>query len=391
MTDLAARRRALQVLFFLLGLALASWVTRTPAIRDALTATTGEMGMVLFGLSAGSMTGILAAGPLVRRFGTRAVIALSLALVVTGLAALGIATAFSLAPGAFLGLVLFGLGTGCSEIAVNVEGAEVERLEQRPLMPLLHGMYSAGTVTGSVLGLLAAQQDFDVVGHLVAIAVAGLVIAVVTVPALPGRFGREPAAQRGLGEALRSQRAMWADSRIALIGCVVLGMALAEGSANDWLALLVSDTHSAPTAGPLAYSGFTVAMTCGRFAGTGLVRRFGRAPLVRTSALSAALGVLLVISAGTTVVTTAGVIMWGLGVALGFPLTISAAGDGGGDTTGRVSTVATAGYIAFLVGPPLLGSLGDHFGLRAAMVVVLVLAACAAATASAVRPATESG
>lgn len=381
----APRRRALQVLFFLLGLALASWVTRTPAVRDALAASTGEMGAVLFGLSAGSMAGILSSGPLVRRWGTRVVIALGLALVTGGLAVLGAATALGLAAGAFLGLLLFGLGAGCSDVAVNIEGAEVERLAQRPLMPLLHGMYSAGSVVGSVLGLLATQVGLDVVWHLVIVA-AGCALAIPTVRALPSRFGREPASGRGAGEALRAQLALWSDSRIALIGCVMLGTALAEGSANDWLALLVADVHGSATAGPLAYFGFTVAQTAGRFAGTGLVPRFGRAGLVRASALSAMLGVVLVISTANPAATTAGVLLWGSGAALSFPLTISAAGDGGGDTTSRVSAVATAGYTAFLVGPPLLGSLGDHFGLRSAMVVVLALTACAAATASAVRP-----
>ncbi|MFD0919428.1 hypothetical protein [Saccharopolyspora rosea] len=70
-----ARRRALQVVFFLPGISLASWVTRTPAVRDALAASTGQLGMVLFGLSIGSMTGLLDTGPLVRRLGTKTVIA----------------------------------------------------------------------------------------------------------------------------------------------------------------------------------------------------------------------------------------------------------------------------------------------------------------------------
>jgi MFS family permease len=38
-----------------------------------------------------------------------------------------------------------------------------------------------------------------------------------------------------------------------------------------------------------------------------------------------------------------------------------------------VSAVATIGYLAFLVGPPLLGFLGDHFGLLHALLVVVGL------------------
>jgi hypothetical protein len=40
-----------------------------PAIRDILSVSTAEMGIVLFGLSIGSMSGILCSAWLVKRFG----------------------------------------------------------------------------------------------------------------------------------------------------------------------------------------------------------------------------------------------------------------------------------------------------------------------------------
>ncbi|HDR7024148.1 TPA: MFS transporter, partial [Escherichia coli] len=85
------------------------------------------------------------------------------------------------------------------------------------------------------------------------------------------------------------------------------------------------------------------------------------------------------------------VVLWGLGASLGFPLTISAASDTGPDAPTRVSVVATTGYLAFLVGPPLLGYLGEHYGLRSAMLVVLALVILAAIVAKAVaKPDTKT-
>ncbi|GHL13769.1 hypothetical protein ECZU23_22120 [Escherichia coli] len=53
--------------------------------------------------------------------------------------------------------------------------------------------------------------------------------------------------------------------------------------------------------------------------------------------------------------------------------------------------VATTGYLAFLVGPPLLGYLGEHYGLRSAMLVVLALVILAAIVAKAVaKPDTKT-
>lgn len=53
---------------------MSSWVTRTPAIRDRLDLSTAHLGLVLFGLSPGSMAGISCSGRLVSKSGTRPVI-----------------------------------------------------------------------------------------------------------------------------------------------------------------------------------------------------------------------------------------------------------------------------------------------------------------------------
>jgi predicted MFS family arabinose efflux permease len=70
---------------------MASWATRTPAIRDILSVSTAEMGAVLFGLSVGSMSGILSSGWLVKRFGTRKVIRASMAAAIAGMLVLSLA------------------------------------------------------------------------------------------------------------------------------------------------------------------------------------------------------------------------------------------------------------------------------------------------------------
>lgn len=70
---LKRRTRAL-FMFFFCGPVNGVWATRTPAIRDILSVSIAEMGGVLFGLSIGSMSGILCSAWLVKRFGTRNVI-----------------------------------------------------------------------------------------------------------------------------------------------------------------------------------------------------------------------------------------------------------------------------------------------------------------------------
>ena len=342
---LQLRLWALFMFFFIPGLLMASWATRTPAIRDLLTLSTAEMGIVLFGLSIGSMSGILCSAWLVKRFGTRKVIRTTMS-------------------------------------AINVEGAAVEREMNKTVLPMMHGFYSFGTLFGAGVGMAVTGFGLPAAPHILLaalVAIAPIAIAIRAIPDGTGKNAAESAHHEEKGLPV------WRDVQLLLIGVVVLAMAFAEGSANDWLPLLMVDGHGfSPTSGSLIYAGFTLGMTIGRFTGGWFIDRYSRVTVVRASALMGALGIGLIIFVDNPWVAGVSVLLWGLGASLGFPLTISAASDTGPDAPKRVSVVAITGYLAFLVGPPLLGFLGEHFGLRSAMMVVLGLVMVAALVARAV-------
>ncbi|EBI4232061.1 MFS transporter [Salmonella enterica] len=359
-----------------------TWATRTPAIRDILSVSTAEMGAVLFGLSIGSMSGILCSAWLVKRFGTRKVIRTTMTCAVTGMVILSVAL-WCASPLIFaLGLAVFGASFGAAEVAINVEGAAVERELNKTVLPMMHGFYSFGTLAGAGVGMALTALSVPANIHIIlaaAVAIAPIFIAIRAIPDGTGKNASEDAhlQEKGLP--------FYRDIQLLLIGVVVLAMAFAEGSANDWLPLLMVDGHGfSPTSGSLIYAGFTLGMTVGRFTGGWFIDRYSRVTVVRASALMGALGIGLIIFVDSDWVAGVSVILWGLGASLGFPLTISAASDTGPDAPTRVSVVATTGYLAFLVGPPLLGYLGEHYGLRSAMMVVLALVILAALVAKAV-------
>ena len=380
-------RLSLFALTLLVGLGMSSWVTRTPAVRDAVDASTAGMGMVLFGLSVGSMAGVMSAGPLVRRHGARPVVVVGTLLIVAGVVVVGLSAGAGLAAGVFAGLLLFGVGGGLGEIGLNIEGAALESRTGRPVLPALHGSFSLGTVIGALVGIALTAADFPVVWHLLAMAVVMAALAAWALPGLPAGTGRQARVAPAAAGAVGHRPSVWRDPRLLLIGVVVLAMAFAEGAANDWLPLLMVDGHGmSATHGSLVYAGFAAAMTVGRFSGGPVVARFGRAAVLSVSAVCAIVGVLAVVFASGPVVAGAAVVLWGLGASLGFPVAISAAGDDPERGDERVSAVATSGYLAFLVGPPLLGFLGEHLGLRPAMLVVVALLVVAAFAARAASP-----
>lgn len=381
---LKLRTWALFTFFFLPGLVIASWVTRTPAIRDTLSVSTSGMGIVLFGLSIGSMGGILCSGWLVKRFGTRTIIRSGMIMMVIGMLVMSLAL-YAASPLLFaFGLMILGSGLGSAEVAMNVEGAIIESLMKKTVLPMMHGFFSLGTLVGAAIGLSLTAWNVISWAHLLLIGLLVIVPIAIALTAVPHGTGKNDPTENITKDGV-PHRPFYKDSQLLLIGFIVLAMAFAEGSANDWLPLLMVDGHGfSPTSGSLIYLGFTLGMTIGRFTGGWFIDRYSRVAVVRACAIMGILGIGMIVFVDNDLLAGVSVLLWGLGTSLGFPLTISAAGDTGPDAASRVSVVATSGYIAFLVGPPLLGFLGEHYGLRYAMLVVLGLMIIASLVAKAV-------
>jgi fucose permease len=389
-----AWRNAVFVIFFISGLTLASWMSRIPAVRDGLRLSTAEVGILIFGLSAGSVLGLVAAVWLLARFGARRSMLLSATFSVVGLVLVGAGSSLlGSAPFVFSGLALVGFGIGSLDVVMNVEGAAAEREIGKTLMPLMHACFSLGTVVGALIGAGASLVGLAVHWHLAGIAILVLATAVIAVRFIPlvDPPAESAVESPGTGRKSRRQRlreslTVWADLKILLIGAIVLGMTLAEGSANDWLALASVDGHGlSNTEGAIVFGVFVAAMTVGRVLGGPVIDRFGRVPVLRSCAVLGVLGLLLFILASSHTLIYIGTVLWGLGASLGFPVGMSAAADDTKNAAARVSAVAMIGYFAFLIGPPVLGILGQAGGILNALFLILVLMVLAGLAAPAAR------
>jgi fucose permease len=375
-------RVAIGVAFAMNGFAYAGWLSRTPAVRADLDLSTAGFGLLLLCLSAAAVTALPMSGPLVHRVGPARAVLLGSMSVTAGLLALAGGTMSGVVPLAGLGLVLSGLGSSTWDVAMNVEGADVERRLGRTLMPRFHAGFSLGTVSGAGVGALAASLDVPVHVQLVGTAVlVGVVMLVAVRRFLPLGVGSE--SQRKASGAL----AAWREPRTLLIGLIVLGFAFTEGTANEWLAITLVDGYgSSEVAGALGFGTFVTAMTVARMLGGSALERWGRVAVLRGTAALALAGLLLVVSAVSVPVALVGAVLWGAGASLGFPVGMSAAADDPVHAAVRVSVVSSIGYAAFLAGPPLIGFLAERSGVLRALLVVLGALVLALACSAAARP-----
>jgi fucose permease len=359
-------RRGVALVFLLNGFCFASLVSRLPDLRADLALSNGRLGLLLLSIAAGSVLALPSSGWLIDRWSASTVVRAGSLLVAAGLTltAAGTTLAGSV-PVVALGLFVNGVGTGVWDVAMNVEGAAVERELGRSIMPRFHAAWSGGSILGALIGVPVNAVDVPLVVHLGAV---GLLAAAGAWWATAGFLPAHPEHSR------QSGLAAWREPRTLAIGLMVLAFALTEGTANDWIALALIDGYGAPDwLGVAGFALFVISMTTGRVAGTLLLDRFGRVPVLLTTAGAAVVGLLLVVYGGHPVLVAVGVVVWGLGASLGFPVGMSAAADDPARAAARVSVVATMGYFAFLGGPPLVGFVGDRVGTLSALLVVAVV------------------
>jgi MFS family permease len=370
-----AWRNAIFVVFTLNGFGAAGWISRVPSIRDHLELSITQVGFLILGVSIGAIVGMLLSSHVVHWLGERRVILLFLAGCGVSLLIVGLgATVFSSFAVTVAGFALYGLTSGICDVGMNVSGAGAERANGRNIMPWFHASWSFGTVAGSALGAAAAFAGVDVALHLGVVGAVQLIGALVVIRWVPtdAKLAEEHGDKTPV--TFRERMSIWLNPRTLLIGLLVLGMAFTEGSANDWIAIgFIDDRGFDNGQGALMFGVFTVAMTAGRLAGVPLLDRFGRVAVLRGAALAAAIGLATVILVPIIPIAVLGVILWGLGASLGFPVGMSAAADDPRTAAASVSAVATVGYAAFLIGPPLIGFVGDHIGVLNALWIVLGL------------------
>ena len=380
--------KAVYAVFFLSGFNFASWASRIPLVRDLLGFDPAQMGRIILVGAIGSIVALPLSGWIVQRIGGRLAIAIFAVINVVGYTLAGWGVTHDGLALVLVGLFLSGVGIGVWDAAMNLEGAAVEQRLGRAIMPRFHASFSFGTMAGAGVGAIASQVEMALFTHLCLAVLISLALVLVAVryllpdaaaeaaasPATPAAVGHDlDGLDPAVGVTVRKPNPFgaWLERRTLLIGLVVLAAALTEGAANDWLSLAVVDGFGASHSdGAMTLFVFLTAMTGMRLLGTVLLDRYGRVVVLRLSAGLALVGLAIFGLVPWLPLALVGVVAWGMGAALGFPVGMSAASDDPARAAGRLSVVSTIGYTAFFAGPPLLGELAAHVGYRNALLSI---------------------
>jgi len=374
--------------FAINGFVFASWAARIPAVTRILDLTAGEMGFLLLSIAAGSVIALPMAGTVVARVGTASTVRAGGFTAAFGGLIVAISLGLGNVPLTAAGLFFFGVGIGLWDVAQNIEGADVERHLGRTIMPQFHAGFSGGALIGALVGAGLSALNVSMPAHLLAI----VVLVSASMVLVPRFFLPEtPGAATESAAVPVKGRSAWLEKRTLLVGLVVLGAALTEGAANDWIAKATVDgLGGSESGGAIMFAVFVASMTIFRFVGARFIDAYGRVPVLYGSLGAALIGLLIFVLAPNVWLAGLGAVFWGAGAAMGFPMGMSAAADDPARAAARVSVVSTIGYVAFLAGPPLLGFLGDHVTIRWALLAIAVAIVASILTVPAARPLEES-
>ena len=375
--EVAQARRLLISLYFLMGIAVASWLARLPSIRSALDLSAAELGSVLVVGSVGSLAMVVVAGAVTNRWGSRRVLLTGAVLFSIGNALVGLAPAVGSVVVLAVGILVSSSSYALSNVPMNLETVVIERRMGRTVVPQFHAAFSIGSVTGSLIGAAVSWAGVPVVWHFLAISLVTLGWRKFAVPGavlpLPSSLtlvaDQAPAARRGA--ALRTAFAAWREPRTLLIGVIVMTAALSEGSANNWLTIAVVDGFTQTEAvAALVFGVFVGSMTVSRLLGTLVIGRYGRVKVLIASAISSLIGLLTFGLAPSLLAAAAGAAAWGLGAGLAVPIGMASVSGDRLRMAGRVAVVSAFASVASVAAPPLIGLAAEAVGIRRALLFI---------------------
>ena len=269
--QLAIRARwSLPWIFFLMGVVSMAWVPRIPEIKMALGLSDGEFGLVLVSSSVGAVIGAQLAGALIQRFGSRNVLRATQLTLPMGVMTMAFAPNVTVL---VIGLFFLGFGSAGMDIPGNAQAVVIEKLIGKKFLASLHGAWSIGAFTATVIGgavanILSPQLN------LLFIALASMFIFI----PLTERM-LDSARDEHLGsEGNDDRKISWFGGRVNLLWVFAfgsLGALVAEGASADWGGILLAQ-HMNIDRGltASAFASFSLSMIISRFTADRLMERF---------------------------------------------------------------------------------------------------------------------
>ena len=342
--------------FFIYAFSLGAMFPRLDDIQTSLEIDKAELGLLLLCIPLGLQITLLFADRLVRAISLKNVICLGIpSICFTQFAAVAVN---QIAFFAFF-LIICGAFVAVVEVAINLEADRVEHALGSRIMNRSHAFWSIGFFSAAVVGALFSQ--FKVMLEIHFLLVCGIAFLISKII-----FEDYIVASPRHTNVTKIKKFSLPTGPISVMVLFTMSAMLVEGASIDWSVIFMREIHSASP----FISGFSLAMAAFsqalvRFFGDNLLNKFGPILISVASLFFMFLGIFLVVLSNSSILAILGFLFMGAGSAVIFPMAISiAASRSDRPAETNVASLTQFAFGMFLLGPPILGFVGEAYSLR---------------------------
>ena len=365
-TTTARRARAgivgrLWLAFGAFGAFWGGWGALLPDIKTQVGATDATLGRALLFIALGAIGGMLFAGRIADRLGTRTLLPGALAFAAT-------IPTLAFARGMVIFLVMLtimGAASGAYDVFINGAASVYETTFDAKVMGGMHALFSAGVLVASPL-VGAARQAGAGPEQILPVLAAAVVLVGLTLPGV------------GLPTPVAAQKKrIRMTPQLMLLGTLCALAFLIEDGLLSWSAIHLEETMGGSAfIGGLGPGVLAATMVTGRALTQVVSRRFSEKQLIGAAGVFGTAGAIIFALASSATLGLTGIALTGLAISVVAPLVFGVAGrvGGPGRQASAIARVSTVAYFGFVVGPALVGGVA---GAASLPVGLLVLAAAA--------------
>jgi MFS family permease len=376
-------QRLIMLVFFLEPIAFGNWLARIPEIQTALGLSPAQMALAFLGMPVGVVLAMPFSSKTGTHIGARRLIQLGFTLVF--ITVLFPVLAFDLTS-LIAAMVIIGAVASFIGLGLNIAAAHIERTGGRLIMGTCHGFWSIGIAAGSFIGTGLAGLGLSPLTAMLLVILGILPFAFYASYRLPPMTHDSPEPKQ------QARIFMLPSKALAGICLFVFGISMTEGAMGDWSGIYLRDVAMAdPGLTGLGYGIFASFVAAGRFLGDSLKARFGVVALARFCGILALAGIAILGIAGSVAATLVCYAIIGFGVAVGFPLAVSAVSQlHDRPTAANVAILSVMSTLGSLIGPVMIGFVAEHSSMRYGLTALLPALIFSLLATQSLRPGTNN-
>ncbi len=380
-------RYAVLALFMAQGLCFASWASRLADIKALLSMESFlQFGFLVTLQPIGKLLAIPIVGYLMQRIGSKTAVMISLGGFITSLFFVGLTTNIYFLGTAFM---LFGVFWNMTDISLNTQAIEVERMYGKTIIASFHAGWSIAACVGAVIGFLMINTEISPRLHFTIVTLIGLLVLIYCSRFLLTNIESNRETSNTAAPA-NEKKGFWTliTSEILLLqlGLVWLFALIIENTMFDWSNIYFEETIQAPKSMQVGFLVFMLMMTSGRLLANFVYRIWSKPRVLIVAGTLIFIGFFTssVLIAPITnmvakvIVNSLGFMLIGLGISCIVPTIYSIVGEKIKNIPvgTALSVMSLVGVVGPLITNVLVGFVADRWSMQGAYLTIGIFGLC---------------